>query len=219
MLRPFESGWKTRGNAFISPLQCKQVNSMLAGICTERALSRPMERILVSACLMGHAVRYDGMAKPLVHPALERWREEGRLVTICPEMSAGMPVPRPPAEIELGMTGSDVLDGKARVLEITGGDITRGFLDAAENALALARQTGCTYALLIDGSPSCGSGFIYDGAFAGRRHAGSGVTAARLQRAGIAVFSGSDIDLLAGRLEMHPDGAISRKPPDLSDGS
>ncbi|MGN6776349.1 DUF523 domain-containing protein, partial [Rhizobium sp.] len=81
-------------------------------------------KILVSACLMGHAVRYDGRSKPLVHPAIDRWREEGRLITICPEMSAGMAVPRPPAEIADGATGEDVLAGTARVMEITGGDVT-----------------------------------------------------------------------------------------------
>ncbi|PZM07781.1 DUF523 domain-containing protein [Rhizobium tubonense] len=159
-----------------------------------------MSKILVSACLMGHAVRYDGRAKPLVHPALERWREEGRLVTICPEMSAGMPVPRAPAEIEGGNAGEDVLAGKSRVLEVSGGDVTKGFLDAAENALALARETGCDYALLIDGSPSCGSGFIYDGSFSGERRAGNGVTAALLKQAGIEVFSDHDIDRLVERL-------------------
>lgn len=159
-----------------------------------------MEKILVSACLMGHSVRYDGGARTLSHPALERWKAENRLVTICPEMSAGMPVPRPAAEIEAGGTGEDVLNGKARVVEITGGDVTQGFVYAAENALTLARATGCTYALLIDGSPSCGSGFIYDGAFAGRKHAGNGVTAARLRQAGIAVFSDREIDQLAARI-------------------
>ncbi|MEF0939487.1 DUF523 domain-containing protein [Rhizobium sp. BR 362] len=157
-------------------------------------------KILVSACLMGHAVRYDGRSKSLVHPAIERWREEGRLVTICPEMSAGMAVPRPPAEIANGATGEDVLAGSARVMEITGGDVTQGFLQAAENALALARETGCRYALLIDGSPSCGSGFIYDGTFSGGRHAGHGVAAALLKRAGIEVYSDREIDTLVERL-------------------
>lgn len=153
-------------------------------------------KILVSACLMGHAVRYDGQAKPLVHPALDRWREEGRLVTICPEMSAGMPVPRLPAEIAAGMLGSDVLYGAGRVLESQGGDVTDGFRQAAENALALARETGCSYALLIDGSPSCGSGFIYDGSFTGRRLKGEGVTAALLRQNGIQVFSDRQVDEL-----------------------
>ena len=158
-------------------------------------------KILVSACLMGHAVRYDGRSKPLIHPAIDRWREEGRLVTICPEMSAGMAVPRSPAEIAGGAAGEDVLAGTARVMEITGGDVTQGFLQAAENALALARETGCLYALLIDGSPSCGSGFIYDGSFSGDRHAGHGVTAALLKRAGIEVYSDREIDRLVERLK------------------
>lgn len=158
-------------------------------------------KILVSACLMGHAVRYDGRAKPLIHPAIERWRAEGRLVTICPEISAGMPVPRPPAEIAEGADGADVLEGRARVMEKTGGDVTAGFIESAENALALARQTGCRFALLIDGSPSCGSGFIYDGTFTSLRHRGTGVTAALLRKNGIEVFSDSDIDGLMARLE------------------
>ena len=157
-------------------------------------------RILVSACLMGHAVRYDGQAKPLLHPAIERWRAEGRLVTICPEMSAGMQVPRPPAEIGNGATGEDVLAGSARVVESTGGDVTEEFLQAAENAVALARQNGCRYALLIDGSPSCGSDFIYDGTFSGRKLAGNGVTAAALKAAGVDVFSDREIERLIERI-------------------
>jgi len=159
-----------------------------------------MNKILVSACLMGHAVRYDGQSKPLAHPAIARWIEERRLVTICPEMSAGMPVPRPPAEIEGGATGEDVLDGTARVVEITGGDVTEEFKQAAENALDLATEAGCRYALLIDGSPSCGSGFVYDGTFSGHKHTGNGVTAALLRRAGIAVYSDRDIEALVTRL-------------------
>lgn len=157
-------------------------------------------KILVSACLMGQAVRYDGRSKPLIHPAIDRWREEGRLVTICPEMSAGMAVPRPPAEIVDGADGEDVLAGTARVMEITGGDVTEGFRQAAENALALARETGCRYALLIDGSPSCGSGFIYDGSFSGGRHPAIGVTAALLKQAGIEVYSDREIKMLVERI-------------------
>ncbi|MGH6809251.1 MAG: DUF523 domain-containing protein [Ensifer adhaerens] len=158
-------------------------------------------KILVSACLMGHSVRYDGASKPLVHPAIDRWREEGRLVTICPEMSAGMPVPRPPAEIASGMSGVDVLNGEAIVVENTGRDVTGEFLDAAENALALARETDCRFALLIDGSPSCGSAFVYDGSFSGARHAGQGVTAALLISNGIEVYSDRDIEALIERVD------------------
>jgi uncharacterized protein YbbK (DUF523 family) len=153
-------------------------------------------KILISACLLGYAVRYDGNSKPLVHPAIDRWRDEGRLVTICPELAGGMSVPRPPAEIENGMTGADVLAGRARVMEVTGGDVTAAFVAGAHAALEFAQAHGCTHALLIDGSPSCGSGFIYDGAFAGRKHAGTGVTAALFEDAGIRVFSDRQIDAL-----------------------
>ncbi|QCI98568.1 DUF523 domain-containing protein [Agrobacterium larrymoorei] len=153
-------------------------------------------KILISACLLGHAVRYDGKGKPLAHPAIERWREEGRLVTICPEMAGGMPVPRPPAEIENGASGLDVLEGRARVLEVTGADVTAEFIAGARKALAFAQEHSCAYALLIDGSPSCGSTAIYDGTFSGAKHAGNGVTAALLSQAGIAVFSHKDVDAL-----------------------
>ncbi|WEX78205.1 DUF523 domain-containing protein [Sinorhizobium numidicum] len=163
-------------------------------------------RILVSACLMGHAVRYDGASKPLLHPVIDRWQREGRLVTICPEISAGMPVPRPPAEIEGGKTGVDVLSGQARVLEKTGGDVTAEFRRAAENALSLARETNCRFALLIDGSPSCGSGFIYNGSFNGERLAGEGVTAALLRQNGIEVYSDREIEALIVRLEGEGNG-------------
>lgn len=145
---------------------------------------------------MGHAVRYDGSAKPLIHPAMQRWQEEGRLVTLCPEMSAGLPVPRPPAEIEGGQNGEAVLAGVARVLENTGRDVTAAFLSGAENALRLARDHDCRFALLIDGSPSCGSGFIYDGTFSGARQPGNGVVAALLRREGIAVYPHTHIEAL-----------------------
>jgi len=155
-----------------------------------------VSKILISACLLGHAVRYDGKGKPLHHPAIDRWREEGRLVTICPELAGGMSVPRPPAEIEKGMTGADVLEGRARVMEITGGDVTEAFVAGARHALEFAQAHGCTHALLIECSPSCGSGFIYDGSFEGLRHAGNGVTAALLEQAGIVVRSDRKVEEL-----------------------
>lgn len=158
-------------------------------------------KILVSACLVGRPVRYDGTAKTLDHPALTRWRDEGRLVVVCPELAGGFSVPRPPAEIAEGLSGSDVLAGTARVVDVTGADVTALYLDGARSALALAQSQGCRFALLIDGSPSCGSAFIYDGAFAGRKHAGAGVTAALLRTGGIEVFTPSEIDALEARLE------------------
>lgn len=70
----------------------------------------------------------------------------------------------------------------------------------ARAALALARQHDCRFALLIDGSPSCGSGFIHDGSFSGHRHPGAGVTATLLRDHGIEVFSDSEVEALERRL-------------------
>ncbi|MBS1184321.1 MAG: hypothetical protein H6Q99_4201 [Proteobacteria bacterium] len=160
----------------------------------------PMDRILISACLLGRPVRYDGAGKPLADPRVARWQEEGRLVPLCPELMGGLPVPRPAAEI-VGGSGADVLAGRARVMTVTGEDVTAAFVDGAEAVLVLARQSGCSHALLIDGSPSCGSLSIHDGGFSGRRVAGSGVTAALLTMNGIGVFADHEIDRLVTMIE------------------
>ncbi|RYB97082.1 DUF523 domain-containing protein [Ciceribacter ferrooxidans] len=159
-----------------------------------------VSNILISACLLGRPVRYDGKGKPLVHPAIDRWKAEGRLVAFCPEQAGGLSTPRPPAEIEGGATGEDVIEGRASVIEKTGRDVSQAFVEGGRKAVDFARAHGCAYALLIDGSPSCGSGFIYDGSFSGGRHPGLGVTAALLRRAGIEVFSDREIEALAARL-------------------
>jgi uncharacterized protein YbbK (DUF523 family) len=157
-------------------------------------------KIFISACLLGRPVRYDGKGKLLADPLIDRWKAEGRLVGYCPEQAGGLPTPRPPAEIESGMNGEDVLAGRARVMEVTGGDVTAEFVEGGKKAVAFAREQGCSVALLIDGSPSCGSGFIYDGSFSGNRHPGFGVTAALMRQAGIQVFSDREVQRLAAHI-------------------
>ncbi|WP_213307986.1 DUF523 domain-containing protein [Paraburkholderia sacchari] len=157
-------------------------------------------KIRVSACLLGSPVRYNGSAKALVHPALDAWRREGCLMPVCPELSGGFGVPRPPAEIARAESGEAVLAGAARVVDVAGADVTALFLAGAQAALELAREHDCRFALLIDGSPSCGSRFIYDGSFSGQRRAGAGVTAALLRQNGIEVIADSEIDALSARL-------------------
>ncbi|MFF0524363.1 DUF523 domain-containing protein [Actinomadura nitritigenes] len=152
-----------------------------------------MERILVSSCLAGRPVRYDGAAKPVGGGLFERWRAEGRLVPFCPEVSGGLPVPRPPAEI-VGGDGGAVLDGTARVVTEAGTDVTAAFLRGACLALAAAERAGARIALLKEGSPSCGSGRVYDGTFSGAPVPGTGVTTALLRREGIRVFGEDELD-------------------------
>lgn len=157
-------------------------------------------KILVSACLLGQPVRYNGAGKPLTHPTLARWQAEGRVVSVCPEVMAGFAIPRAPAEIADGADGEAVLRGAAKVIDTSGADVTAPFVEGAKIALALARQQGCAYALLIDGSPSCGSNLIYNGSFSGAKHSGAGVTTAFLRANGVEVFSEAEIETLEARL-------------------
>ncbi|EPN1675216.1 DUF523 domain-containing protein [Cronobacter turicensis] len=152
-----------------------------------------INKILVSACLMGFKVRYDGSEKAQLIDQLRRWQKEQRLVIHCPELAAGLPTPRPPAEIVSG-------DNKTqdRVIEITGKDVTEHYQLGAWLALRTAQNAGCTAALLTDGSPTCGSQFIYGGSFSGRRKSGMGVAVSLLSAHGIAVFSENNLaDLIA----------------------
>src|SRR5260221_14785681 len=73
-----------------------------------------MIKVLVSACLLGERVRYHGGDAPCPSDILDRWKLEGRLVSACPEVAGGLPVPRPPAEIA-GGDGHAVLKGDAVV--------------------------------------------------------------------------------------------------------
>ncbi|MBP2703121.1 DUF523 domain-containing protein [Microbispora sp. RL4-1S] len=148
-----------------------------------------MERILVSACLLGSRVRYDGGAKTSDDEVLTAWRAEGRLVSFCPEVEGGLPIPRPPAEIEGGAGGAAVLSGAARIRTPSGDDVTAAYLSGAQQALAVARSFGIRVAILKEGSPSCGSLRIHDGSFRGRTTPGQGVTTALLEANGIRVFA------------------------------
>jgi uncharacterized protein YbbK (DUF523 family) len=139
-------------------------------------------RILVSACLLGEPVRYDGGTNRVEHPALARWRREGRLVPVCPEVEGGLGVPRPPAESR-----------GAAVLTRGGHDVTAHFAAGAGRALALAREYGARIAILKERSPSCGVHQVHDGTFSGRLVPGAGVTAALLRENDIAVFSEDEI--------------------------
>jgi uncharacterized protein YbbK (DUF523 family) len=153
-----------------------------------------MHHVLVSSCLLGDPVRYDGGHCRCAHPVLERWLREGRVVPVCPEVAAGLPTPRPPAEIAPGGTGAAVLSGAARVVDPAGLDLTGPFVRGARLALELARVRGIRVAVLKEGSPSCGSSAIHDGTFAGARIPGAGTTAALLARAGLHVFHEAQLD-------------------------
>lgn len=141
--------------------------------------------ILISACLLGTACRYDGRSKP--HPAAAALLARHHLVPVCGEILGGLPTPRTPAE----RRGD-------RVVTAAGDDVTEAYRRGAGEVLRLARLYGCDTAILKERSPSCGSGEIYDGTFSGTLCPGWGVTAELLRRSGIRVLGESRIgELLA----------------------
>lgn len=151
------------------------------------------KKILVSACLMGELVRYDGEIFTNCPPILKEWQQAGLVISICPEVAGGMPTPRPPAEIQ-GGDGEDVIAGTARVCDPSGKDVTGEFLKGAREALRLTEENEIAFAILKAYSPSCGSKQTYDGTFTDSLMPGQGVTAALLTNAGIRVYNEDEID-------------------------
>ena len=150
------------------------------------------QKVLISRCLLGEPVRYDGTGVKCDNPIIEKWRVEDRVVTICPELEGGCPVPRLPAEIS-GGDGSAVLTGQAHIVEIHGQDVTQQYLQGAYKALQIAQENSVKFAVLKARSPSCGNKFIYDGSFSSTLKLGMGVTAALLEQEGIRVFNEEEI--------------------------
>lgn len=146
-----------------------------------------LPKVLVSACLLGQPVRYDGRSSGYPD-LLQCWQAEGRVVPLCPEIAGGLPTPRPAAEI-LGGQGGAVLEAGAQVVTVLGEDVSQAFLAGAHQALALVRRHGIRVAVLKSGSPSCGNRLTYDGSFSGVKVPGEGVTTALLRREGVQVFS------------------------------
>lgn len=161
-----------------------------------------MEKILISACLLGERVRHHGGDARIEHPILRKWSDEGRLLPVCPEVAGGLSTPRPPAEIT---TTANL----RRVLTVSDGDVTGAFQRGARAAVDASVAHNIHMAILKDGSPSCGSTWVYDGSFAGCRIEGQGLTAAALAAAGVRIFSEAEIDRAAGCLSrLEADGSV-----------
>ncbi|WP_413305905.1 DUF523 domain-containing protein [Bacillus sp. 1P10SD] len=142
--------------------------------------------ILVSSCLAGLDVRYNGTN--CLNDKISKLVEENKAITICPELLGGFTTPREPAEI-IGGNGEDVLDGNAKVVDKSGKDVTQLYLKGAYATLEQAIELHATLVVLKENSPSCGSSTIYNGEFTGNKMMGMGVTSALLKRNGLKVIS------------------------------
>lgn len=148
-----------------------------------------MEKILISACLLGENVRYNAQIKAFQSIILQQWHQENRLIMVCPEVAGGLSTPRHAAEIK-----------HQRVITTTGKDVTSAFQLGAQKALKLCQAHHIKYALLKESSPSCGSNTIYDGHFTAQKISGMGITTALLRDHGITVYSENEISILANKL-------------------
>lgn len=142
---------------------------------------------IVSACLTGVRCRYDGGHR--LDDKVVAISEKEKLVPLCPEQLGGFPIPRPPAEI-VGGDGDDVLDGRARVVDEEGKDITGEFLKGAREFLRITKLVGAKKVIVKEKSPSCGVHKIYRN---GALVSGKGVLTALLLREGIKVISNEEL--------------------------
>ena len=132
-------------------------------------------KVLVSACLLGRCCKYNGG-----HNRSEKALAfvEGReVIEVCPEVQAGLGIPRVPIEI---------VDG---VLRDRDGNEKDAVLRAAVDEI-LHRIDGedIECAILKSRSPTCGPRQVYDGTFSGTLRDGAGIFAQALTDAGIKVL-------------------------------
>lgn len=146
---------------------------------------------MVSACLLGTRCAWDGKARYKNRKVIELLRKE-TLIPVCPEQLGGLTTPRVLQEIEKD-SGNDVLDGRSRVRNKIGRDVTPEFVRGAKEALKIAEQYSVEEFIAKSNSPSCGCGLIYDGSFSGKLVKGDGVTVALFKRNGIKVITENDI--------------------------
>ena len=136
--------------------------------------------IIVSACLAGIKCRYNGEAKPS-QKVIDLVKQK-KAVPVCPEQLGGLPTPRTPAE-----------QRDDKIIAKDGRDVTAEFLKGAEEALRIAKESGCNEAILKSKSTSCGIGKIYDGTFSGNLVVGDGVFTKLLKKNNIKVLTEEEI--------------------------
>ncbi len=140
-----------------------------------------MEKILISACLVGDNCTWRGDNNYL--PFIEELKKKYELVPFCPEVAGGLSIPREPCEIR----GADIVtkDGTSKAKEYNLG---------AQKALQACKLFNITIAILKESSPSCGVRNIYDGHFNQTKIVGKGITTQMLESHGVRCYS-SEADL------------------------
>ncbi|MEG0988916.1 MAG: DUF523 domain-containing protein [Clostridium sp.] len=146
-----------------------------------------MEKILVSACLLGKKCKYNGESNynQDVVDFFEKMKEQAEAIQVCPEVMGGLTTPRIPAEIR----GDSVITKDGR-------DVTIEYREGAKKAAELAKINQCRYAVLKERSPSCGNQQIYDGTFSGTLISADGKTAEKLKLQKIKIYGETQVQAL-----------------------
>lgn len=137
-------------------------------------------KVLVSACLLGRNCKYNGGNN--YNPHVSAYVAEREVVEFCPEVMAGLGIPRTPIEIVDGV-----------LMDRDGNHVDELLRQAVAKAMAEIRELDIDCAILQSRSPTCGVNQVYDGTFSGKLIPGSGVFAQALKNAGYRVLDAEDI--------------------------
>lgn len=139
-----------------------------------------MTKILVSGCLLGENCKYNGGNN--YNPRVVEFLKDKEVISICPEMMAGMGCPRNPIEIVDGV-----------LTDCHGKNVDSLIRKSVMEIMERIRDEEIQCAVLQSRSPTCGVNQVYDGTFSGKLIPGSGIFAKSLMDAGYLVIDGEDI--------------------------
>jgi uncharacterized protein YbbK (DUF523 family) len=137
-------------------------------------------KIAVSSCLLGENCKYNGGNN--YSEKVIKFVEEHEVISVCPEVLGGLPIPRESAEIVNGVVS--LKDGSS---------VDKKFRDGAEKAIRIVKENNADLVILQSRSPSCGVNTIYDGSFSGKLIPGQGVFSELLKKNGIKVIDVEDL--------------------------
>ena len=139
-----------------------------------------MTKILVSGCLLGENCKYNGGNN--YNPRVVEFLKDKEVISICPEIMAGMGCPRNPIEIVDGV-----------LTDCHGKNVDSLIRKSVMEIMERIRDEEIQCDVLQSRSPTCGVNQVYDGTFSGKLIPGSGVFAKSLMDAGYLVIDVEDI--------------------------
>lgn len=139
-----------------------------------------MTKVLVSGCLLGENCKYNGGNN--YNPRIVEFLKDKEVISVCPEIMAGMGCPRNPIEIVDGV-----------LTDCHGKNVDSLIRKSVMEIMERIRDEEIQCAVLQSRSPTCGVNQVYDGTFSGKLIPGSGIFAKSLMDAGYLVIDVEDI--------------------------